>query len=135
MIEDDFYATIKLKNGEEIFAKVIPTEEDNKTLLLVNNPVIISEYKSRGVEGYKLEPWLKTTTEDLFILNVSDILTMTETKDIEMILMHQQFTEKISNIKNKLTSENKNNKLNRKMGYISNINEAKKILEDIYNNS
>ena len=27
MIEDDFYATLKLKNGEEIFAKVSASEE------------------------------------------------------------------------------------------------------------
>ena len=35
MIEDDFYATLKFKNGEEIFAKVAPTEEEDRTLLLV----------------------------------------------------------------------------------------------------
>lgn len=35
MIEDDFYATLKLKTGEEIFAKVAATEEDDRTLLIV----------------------------------------------------------------------------------------------------
>mgnify|MGYP001200271666 FL=1 len=30
MIEDDFYATIKLKSGEEIFAKVAASEEDER---------------------------------------------------------------------------------------------------------
>ena len=29
MIEDDFFATIKLKSGEEIFCKVAPTEEED----------------------------------------------------------------------------------------------------------
>ncbi len=28
MIEDDFYCTVKLKTGEEIFAKVAATEEE-----------------------------------------------------------------------------------------------------------
>ena len=32
MIEDDFYATVKLKSGEEIFAKVAASEEDDRTL-------------------------------------------------------------------------------------------------------
>ena len=41
MIEDDFYATLKLKTGEEIFAKVAATEEDDRTLLLVTNPIIV----------------------------------------------------------------------------------------------
>lgn len=60
MIEDDFYATLKLKTGEEIFAKVAATEEDDRTLLIVSNPVTIDEVKGRmGTYGYKIEPWLK----------------------------------------------------------------------------
>jgi hypothetical protein len=31
MIEEDFYATLKLKNGEEIFAKVAASEEEDRT--------------------------------------------------------------------------------------------------------
>ena len=46
-MEDDFYATIKLLSGEEIFAKVAATEEDDRTLLLVSNPVVVNEIKSR----------------------------------------------------------------------------------------
>ena len=34
MIEDDFYATIKFKSGEEIFAKVAASEEVNGPNLL-----------------------------------------------------------------------------------------------------
>ena len=76
-IEDDFYATVKLKTGEEIFCKVAASEEEDRTLLIVTNPIIVSELKGRtGVVGYKLEPWLKTTTEDMFILNVEDVLTI-----------------------------------------------------------
>ncbi len=33
MIEEDFYATVKLKTGEEIFAKVAASEEDDRTFL------------------------------------------------------------------------------------------------------
>ena len=33
MIEDDFYATLKLKSGEEIFAKVAASEEEDRTIL------------------------------------------------------------------------------------------------------
>ena len=76
MIEDDFYATVKFKSGEEIFAKVAATEEEDRTILLVSNPIVVQEIKSRsGSVGYKIEPWLKTTTDDMFIINLSDILT------------------------------------------------------------
>ena len=40
MIEEDFYATLKFKSGEEIFAKVAASEEEDRTILLVSNPII-----------------------------------------------------------------------------------------------
>ena len=95
MIEDDFYATLKFKSGEEIFCKVASTEEEDETLLIVSHPVIITEVKGRvGLVGYKLEPWLKTSTEDMFLISMNDILTMSESSDVEMMTMHQQFMRK-----------------------------------------
>ena len=127
MIEDDFYATVKLKSGEEIFAKVAASEEDDRTMLLVSNPIVINELKGKnGLVGYKIEPWLKTTTDDMFILNMNDVLTLSESSDVEMIMMYQDYVR----------SSNKNvtnhYKLNRKMGYIANIDDAKEILEKIF---
>jgi hypothetical protein len=130
MMEEDFYATIKLKTGEEIFSKVMPTEEDKKSLLILINPVQISEVTTRkGATGYKIEPWLKTTTEDIFILSMDDVITMSESKDIEIIMMHQEFSRKFNNVKS-----NRPN-ISRKMGYISNVIDAKEFLEKLYNNS
>jgi hypothetical protein len=129
-IEEDFYSTIKLKTGEEIFAKVAASEEDDRTLLIISNPIIISEIKGRsGVVGYKLEPWLKTTTDDMFILNLEDVLTMSESSDIEMIMMYQTYLRQSNKEKNNQS------KLSRGMGYIANVHDAKEILEKLYNNS
>ena len=129
MIEDDFYATVKLKTGEEIFCKVAATEEENRTLLIVTNPIIVSEIKGRtGVVGYKLEPWLKTTTEDMFILNVEDVLTMSESSDIEMIVMYQNYIRQS-------VKDGNQSKINRRMGYLANVNDAKEILEKIFKSS
>ncbi len=128
-IEDVFYATVKLKTGEEIFCKVAASEEEDRTLLIVTNPIIVSEIKGRtGVVGYKLEPWLKTTTEDMFILNVEDILTMSESSDIEMIVMYQNYIRQS-------TKDGNQSKLSRRMGYLANVNDAKEILEKLYKNS
>ena len=134
-MEEDFYATIKLKTGEEIFAKIAASEEDDRTMLIISHPVIITEYKSRvsGNEGYKLESWLKTTTEDMFIINLDDVLTMSESSDIEMISMYQGYVRKYSHLKGNKSP--KQSKINRKMGYIANVNDAKEILEKLYKNS
>ena len=129
MIEDDFYDTLKLKSGEEIFCKVASTEEENDIMLLVSNPIIVHEVKGRvGIVGYKIEPWLKTTTEDMFLINMNDILTMSESNDIEMITMHQNYIKN-----NSLSSDGSSKyKLDRKMGYISNVKDAKENLEKIF---
>jgi hypothetical protein len=129
-IEEDFYATLKLKTGEEIFAKVAASEEEDRTILIISNPITIGEIKGRGgIVGYKIEPWLKTTTEDMFIINIDDVLTMSESSDIEMIMMYQNYIRQSSK------DRNNHSQINRRMGYIANVNDAKEILEKLYKNS
>ena len=126
-MEDDFYATIKFKNGEEIFAKVAASEEEDRTMLIISNPITIVELKSRGgIVGYKVEPWLKTTHEDMFIINLSDVLTLSESSDLTMINMYQQF------VQDSARQRNGQPKITKKMGYISNVHDAKDILEKLY---
>ena len=127
-IEEDFYATIKLNSGEEIFAKVAASEEEDRTILIVTNPVIVNEIKSRiGVVGYKIEPWLKTTTDDMFVIKLDDVLTMSESSDIEMIMMYQDYIRSA----NKPDDAN-HSTIDRKMGRLGNVNDVKEILEKIF---
>ena len=126
-MEDDFYGTIKFKNGEEIFAKVAASEEEDHTMLILHNPILITEIKGkRGIMGYKVEPWLKTSREDMFIINMSDVLTLSESSDIEMIMMHQRY------LRDSQYDEDNRSKINRKMGYIGNVHDAKELLEKLY---
>ena len=130
MIEDDFYATVKLKTGEEIFAKIAASEEEGRTMLLVSNPIVVDEIKSKhGTIGYKIEPWLKTTTDDMFVIDLSDVITMSESTDIEMIMMYQDYVRQSDR------STTNESKLNRRMGRIGNVNDVKEILEKIYKNN
>ena len=126
-IEEDFYATIKLKTGEEIFAKVAASEEEDRTMLIISSPIVVSEIKNRSrTVGYKVEPWLKTSKDDMFIINLSDVLTLSESSDIEMIIMYQSYVRQSSREKNNQP------RMNRRMGYVSNVTDAKEILEKIF---
>ena len=51
-MEEDFYATIKFKSGEEIFAKVSCSEEEDRTILLLDNPVTIERVRNKEL-GFK----------------------------------------------------------------------------------
>ena len=130
-IEDDFYATIKFKSGEEIFSKVAASEEDDRTMLILSHPINVIEVKGRKGDplGYKIEPWLKTTTDDMFIINMDDVLTLSESSDIEMIMMYQNYVRQTENF----DDETNNYKLSkREMGYISSVADAKEVLEKLY---
>ena len=60
-------------------------------------------------------------------INLEDVLTMSESEDIEMILYYHDYVRK----------SNKTNysKLDRKMGYLSSVNDAKEVLEKLYESS
>ena len=129
-IEDDFYATIKLNSGEEIFAKVAASEEKDRTMLIVHHPIMIGELKGKhGVVGYKVEPWLKTSKEDMFIINLDNVLTLSESNDVEMIIMYQRY------LRDSEDDRTPESKISKKMGYVANVKDAKEILEKIYKNN
>ena len=125
-MEEDFYASIKLRTVEEIFARVMPTEENEVLSLMLTNPIKIETYEGKG---YKIEPWMKTTTEDMFIISMDDVVTMTENSDVEMIMLYQSYLRKADDFKNQRPS------VSRKMGYLANVHDAKELLEKIWRES
>ena len=73
-IEDDFYSTIKFKSGEEIFAKINYDQDHDRCFLILDNPITIERIKTRSTSGYKVEPWIKTSKEELFVINMDDVM-------------------------------------------------------------
>ena len=127
-MEDDFYASLKLISGEEVFAKVAECDEDDRTLLLLHNPVLVQQVRLPGaniIAGYKVEPWMKTNDEDMMVLDMKNVMTMVQCNDIEMITIHQKYVEESS-------QEGTRSRIDRKMGYISSVSDAKKMLEHLY---
>ena len=79
-MEEEFYSTIKLVTGEEIVAKVCYMEEENS--LLLENPKKVTEIKQRKnvetVDGFVLVDWIHSTYENMFVLPMERVLTMSE---------------------------------------------------------
>ena len=95
-------------------------------MLLVSNPITVEEVRMKGRTcGYKFEPWLKTTKEDLFVIDLDNVLTMSESADVEMICYYQDFIRR--------HNKDSNTKLDRKMGHLGSVNDAKKLLEELFN--
>lgn len=123
-MEKEFYASIKLVSGEEIFALVSPEEEDDRILLLLENPVIIEPIMSRNhvMTGYKIKPWMKIPDDDIYIIDMNKVITMTEVSNKQVIRMYEKFNKDTSQVS-----------LERSMGFISRVDEARKVLEKLYN--
>ena len=130
-MEEEFYAVIKLISGEEIFSKVCPCEEEDRTILLLDNPVTIETFNMRqmGVSGLKINPWIKYTDDSMFVMDMDRVITMSEVTDEEMLFMYAKY------IKKKNRKPSVSNKPSESMGYLKSITEARVSLEKIFRES
>ena len=126
-MEDDFYAIIKLISGEEILSKVCPCDEDDRIMLILDNPITMESITIRqlGISTIKVSPWLKFADDSMFMIDMEKIITMTEINDEDLIKMHQKFVRE----KNKKSNKSE---LTSKMGYLSTIADARITLEKLY---
>ena len=134
MIEEDFYSHIKLITGEELFAKVSVSEEETRTFLLLSNPVILATVKAPNTDlaiGFRLEPWMKFGREDLFMVTMDKVITISESKDEECIELYENFVRN-HQMKTLHRKKHKDAKMTRDMGYISSVKEARSHLEKMF---
>tara|TARA_Y100001978_G_scaffold136601_1_gene122098 strand:+ start:631 stop:1068 length:438 start_codon:yes stop_codon:yes gene_type:complete len=123
---EDFLAAIKLVSGEEILSKVVVCSDDDDRIIL-ENPVVCQEVRTPGANiplGYKFEPWMKLTDEEVFIVDMNRIITMSEIRDKEVnktysTIIKQGFTRSHPEI-------------TKEMGYVNSVNEARRQFEEIY---
>lgn len=128
---ETFPATLKLITGEEVFAIVSPQEKENTNLLLLYEPVVITEIKTlNGTSGYKIEPWLKTADDDTFLISREKVITLSECKNNDTINYHLKY------IKQKNDNDLSNpyeEKLTKEQGYVCNVNIIRNKLNDLLN--
>ena len=124
---DEFIATVKLVSGEEILTKVIVDYSSEEEQIIIDNPVICQEVRTAGANvplGYKFEPWIKMTEEDVFVLNLDKIITLSEIKDDLVIKTYENIIEG--------GFKRQHPDLDRSMGYINDVDSARKIIEKLY---
>lgn len=127
MDNEEFYAIIKLVSGEEILSKVCSCEEEDRILLLLENPVVVEEVDviELGISIFKLKPWVKMSDDNLFFIDLDRVITMTETNDKDIISNYKSFIGKHYSTSNKVNPKEEK-------GYLNNVNEFRKMLEKLY---
>ena len=83
MMEDEFFATVKLVSGEELLTKVCYVPDDE--IVILHDPMLVQHVKAskekRKVEGFHLVEWIHSTFDDVFFIPKSQVITMTECDD------------------------------------------------------
>jgi hypothetical protein len=127
MYEEDFYATIKMVSGEEVFSKVCPCEEKDRIVLILDNPVTMETVTMRQLKmtALKVVPWMKLTDDTMFIVDMNKIITMTEVNDKSIIKIYNKYVKERDRVSNK-------SELSPNMGYVSSIADARISLEKLY---
>ena len=128
---EEFYSVIKLTTGEEIFALVSIDENDGDPLLVMQNPVTMKMSRSSRGMTLRVKPWMEIPDDDFFIVRLDKIITMTEVKDESMIEFYNSYLDEDSTDDFSNPSSHKT-KLTNKMGYVSTVEEAREMLENLY---
>ena len=133
-MSDKFLAVVKLKTGEEVIAKIEPSPE--LEVMSLDCPAMVghsSFTRKPGVSVIKIEPWIKTGREQTYIVKMSNVITTCEVNDKDVIKAYNRFVNVY--YENEFPIKKPNSKMTKEMGYISNVKDARKSLENIFKNS
>ena len=133
-MSDKFLAVVKLKTGEEVIAKIEPSPE--LEVITLDCPAMVGHSnfsRKPGVSVIKIEPWIKTGREQTYIVEMSNVITTCEVSDKDVIRAYNKFVK--AYYETEPCIEKSKPKMTKEMGYISNVKDARKSLENIFKNS
>jgi hypothetical protein len=124
---EEFYCVLKLVSGEEILSLIMIDENDGDPIIILQNPVIIKPLtNSTGDSCIKIKPWIETSDDDMFLIKLDKVITMTETRDVKLIQVYEYYLH---------DNSNESNKPSPMMGYVSSVEQARKNLENLFKQS
>ena len=139
--DEEFYAVIKLSNGEEVLGQAVLTEDEGETLVFISQPVQIQTITKelpdgKIVKGMGFAEWMQLSDEDFFILREKDIIAIAAMSK-EVRYMYESYLDDDEDISDSVKQKKlKDSKLHvnpdTKMGYLGKIDEARKLFEKIY---
>jgi len=131
---EEFYATIKLVSGEEIFSLVSVDENDGETVVILQNPIVAKSTIQNGQPALKIKPWIEMSDEDIFVIRFDKILTISESKNKRLIEVYNNFISDDDSGSYDPFSSDLSGKVkpSSKMGYIASVEDSRKRLERIF---
>ena len=136
MMGDEFYAIIKLVSGEEIVSLVSIDDSEGEPIAILQNPVVVKVINHPTGAMIKVKPWMELVDDKLFVMKADKIITMTETEDENIIRIYRNYIFEVEE-EEELTQPSNDDylgsaKLDTKMGYLSSVEDARKLFEELY---
>lgn len=128
---EEFYSIIKLTTGEEIFSLVSIDENNDDPVIILQSPVVIKTFHHNGNTIIKIKPWIELSTDDIFVIRYDKVITMSESKDDKLITIYNKFLEGEGD---ETIEDSHQVDISTTIGYVSSVEEARKSLENLYNN-
>ena len=128
---EEFLGVIKLVSGEEILAKICPCEEEDKTILILDSPVTFETIQIRhlgGMGAVRVNPWLEMSNDSPLVINMEKVITVSEIHDDQVIKIYERY------LKDK-DRDNNASPVDKDMGFLSSISDARIFLEKLYKSS
>ncbi len=133
-MSEEFYAIIKLVSGEEIMSLVSVDEDYEDPIIILQKPIIMKIHQHGNGNFIKVKPWMEVGDEDMYMIGLDKVITMTETTNKRIIEVYHKFTSGEEEPEaERLFRETGQVIPDSKMGYISSVQQARQILEDIFN--
>ena len=133
---EEFYSTIKLVSGEEIFALVSVDHDDTNKypIIVLQNPLVMKMITNKnGIGGMvKVRKWIEFSDDDMFVISYDKILTMSECKDDKIIAIYNNYISDELQDNIDLYKTQGKVKLTNKMGYVSSVEDARKKFEVLF---
>tara|TARA_R100000742_G_C4228964_1_gene50968 strand:- start:31 stop:462 length:432 start_codon:yes stop_codon:yes gene_type:complete len=131
-MEEEFYAIIKLVSGEELFSLVMVEDaNDEDPLLILQNPLIMYMHNSGRSQFIKVKPWMDLSDEDIYMIRLSKIITMTESKNDRLVAIYENFVSEEIRQETPIAQFQATGRIkpDSRMGFISSVKDARKKLE------
>ncbi len=136
-MENEFYASIKLVSGEELFSLVFIEDNADNPLILCDKPVTMKMVNTPDGSIVKVRTWMNIPGDDPVVIQWDKVITVTEIKENGIISIYNNYLEderfnisQLGECRNDVKGQ-----LTPKMGYISTVDDARKYLEDIFSST
>ena len=121
MDKTEFLAAIKLVSGEELLSMVTSVHDENGDYIIVENPIEVEEVILPNKQaGAKVQPWMKFSREEQFVIPKEHIITIVEVSEEVAIFYHMSLRK----LNNDFITDAK--------GKISTVDEARIKLDKIF---